>query len=117
MSDSGENPFSRPTQADPENGRKGVTGSSLDQRSALGEIKGRVHKSLIERLNLANLESIERDQAVTAIRQVIQDLLAQEAFALNYDEREKLAQQVLDEIFGRPWDAESTTRRPWWTPG
>jgi pilus assembly protein CpaF len=101
MSDSGENPFSRPAKADPENGRKGVTGGpSLDQRSALGEIKGRVHKSLIERLNLANLESIERDQAVTAIRQVIQDLLAKEAFALNYDEREKLAQQVLDEIFG-----------------
>jgi pilus assembly protein CpaF len=100
MSDSGENPFSRSTEADPENGRKGVTGTALDQRSALGEIKGRVHKSLIERLNLANLESIERDQAVSAIRQVIQDLLSKEAFALNYDEREKLAQQVLDEIFG-----------------
>src|SRR5215207_807202 len=42
------------------------------------QIKGRVHRKLIERLNLSNLESL----------------------ALNFEEREQLVVQVLDEIFG-----------------
>jgi pilus assembly protein CpaF len=100
MSVSGDNRFSKPGPDDPENGRKGGGGAALDQRAGLADIKGRVHRRLIERLNLANLETIEREQAVAAIRQVIQELLAKEAFALNLDERESLAQQVLDEIFG-----------------
>ena len=97
MSEPAENPFSRPSGASDDHGQ---IGASLDAKSGLADIKGRVHRRLIERLNLANLESIERDQAVAAIRQVIQELLAKEAFALNLDERELLAQQVLDEIFG-----------------
>jgi len=100
MSVSGDNPFKRPTPAEPDNGKGMSGGAGLDQKSALGDIKARIHKRLIERLNLANLETIERDQAIAAIRQVIQELLAKEAFALNLDEREGLAQQVLDEIFG-----------------
>ncbi|HEX3276725.1 MAG TPA: CpaF family protein, partial [Gemmatimonadales bacterium] len=64
------------------------------------QIKGRVHRRLIERLNLSNLERVSRDQVVEAIRKVVHDLISQESIALNFDERETLVVQVLDEIFG-----------------
>ena len=64
------------------------------------QIKGRVHRRLIERLNLSNLERVGRDQVVEAIRKVVHDLISQEMIALNFEERELLVVQVLDEIFG-----------------
>ena len=64
------------------------------------EIKGRVHRKLIERLNLSNLDKLSREQVVDAIRKVVHDLLAQESAPLNFEEREELVRQVLDEIFG-----------------
>jgi pilus assembly protein CpaF len=64
------------------------------------QIKGRVHRRLIERLNLSNLERVSREQVVEAIRKVVHDLISQEMIALNFDERELLVVQVLDEIFG-----------------
>jgi pilus assembly protein CpaF len=64
------------------------------------QVKGRVHRRLIERLNLSNLERVSREQVVEAIRKVVHDLISQEMVALNFDEREALVNQVLDEIFG-----------------
>ncbi|MDP9347817.1 MAG: CpaF family protein [Gemmatimonadota bacterium] len=66
----------------------------------LQEVKGRIHRRLLERLNLASLDALEREQVAGAIRTVVHDLLAQESVPLNYDEREELVRQVLDEIFG-----------------
>jgi pilus assembly protein CpaF len=76
------------------------SGGQEEGRSELAEIRGRVHKKLLERLNLANLENLERDQVVNEIRRVVHDLLARETIPLNYEEREELVIQVLDEIFG-----------------
>ncbi len=64
------------------------------------EIKSRIHKMLLERLNLSNLDSYDRSQVVAEIRKVVQDLLDREAAPLNYEEREALVEQVLHEIFG-----------------
>jgi pilus assembly protein CpaF len=63
-------------------------------------IKGRVHRRLIERLNLSSLEKLQREQVIETIRRVTYDLLAQESAPLNFEEREELVKQVLDEIFG-----------------
>ncbi|MGD8320225.1 MAG: CpaF family protein [Gemmatimonadota bacterium] len=54
----------------------------------------------MERLNLARLGTLDREQAADAIRQVIEELLAEERIALNFDEREELTSQVMDDIFG-----------------
>jgi pilus assembly protein CpaF len=69
-------------------------------RQFFQDIKARVHRRLIERLNLSSLDKLSRDQVVDAIRKVVHDLLAQESAPLNYEEREELVRQVLDEIFG-----------------
>jgi pilus assembly protein CpaF len=63
-------------------------------------LKGRIHRRLLERLNLANLDKLEREQVTDAIRRVVHDLLSSEKVPLNFEEREELVRQVLDEIFG-----------------
>jgi pilus assembly protein CpaF len=67
---------------------------------AFQEAKSRVHRQLIERLDLTHLDNTDREQVLTLIRKVLQDLLAQETLPLNFDERERLIVEVLDEIFG-----------------
>jgi pilus assembly protein CpaF len=64
------------------------------------EVRGRIHRKLLERLNLSNLDGLSREEASDAIRPEIQHLLTREGVALNQVERDKLTQQVLDEIFG-----------------
>jgi pilus assembly protein CpaF len=68
--------------------------------SQFQQIKGRVHRRLLDRLNLSNLEKVDREQVVETIRRVVHDLLSQEMVPLHFDEREILIGQVLDEIFG-----------------
>src|SRR5262245_65356862 len=64
------------------------------------QIKTRVHRRILERLNLSNLDKLERDEVVSAIAKVVQDLVAQEQLPLNLGEREQLVRQVVDEILG-----------------
>ena len=64
------------------------------------EVKTRIHRQLLQRLNLSNLDGRSRDEAAQMIKPEIQVLLSTEHEALNYDERENLIQQILDEIFG-----------------
>ncbi|HUP90331.1 MAG TPA: CpaF family protein [Longimicrobiales bacterium] len=67
---------------------------------ALVEIKSRVHRQLLQRLNLSSLDTVDKEQVVSAIRRVVHELVADEATPLNFEEREELVRQVVDEIFG-----------------
>src|SRR6476469_3076920 len=67
---------------------------------ALQQVKGRVHRKLLERLNLSNLARLDRQQVADAVRKVVQDLITQESVPLNFEERDAVVVQVLDEIFG-----------------
>ncbi|HMH56582.1 MAG TPA: ATPase, T2SS/T4P/T4SS family, partial [Gemmatimonadales bacterium] len=67
---------------------------------ALQQVKGRVHRKLLERLNLSNLDRLERQQVADAVRKVVQDLITGESVPLNFEERDAVVVQVLDEIFG-----------------
>jgi pilus assembly protein CpaF len=91
-------PWERP--ADPPPPRPSAAPKSGAKQHFFQEIKGRVHRKLIERLNLSSLDKLSREQVVDAIRKVVHDLLAAEAAPLNFEEREELVRQVLDEIFG-----------------
>jgi pilus assembly protein CpaF len=87
------------------NGGAGSTaGPGLTEGSqgvhALQQVKGRVHRRLLERLNLSNLDRLDRQQVADAVRKVVQDLITQESMPLNFEERDTVVVQVLDEIFG-----------------
>jgi pilus assembly protein CpaF len=77
----------------------GRVGGGLDTEAFQG-LKIRIHRRLLERLNLSNLDSLDREEASRAISLVTQELVAQESLALNLDERDRMVQEVLDEIFG-----------------
>jgi pilus assembly protein CpaF len=66
----------------------------------LQDVKGRIHRLLLERLNLSNLDRLDRTEVNRVIANVVRDLLDQESIPLNVGERDLLISQVLDEIFG-----------------
>jgi len=80
----------------------GATPSPASDAARMGEIKARIHRKLLSRLNLANLEQVSREEASQAIRVTIQEILQseREQVALNLQERERLQLEILDEIFG-----------------
>jgi len=63
-------------------------------------IKSHIHRRLLERLNLSNLDRLDRDEVMETIRTLVRELLAAESIPLNLEERDDLIRQVLDEIFG-----------------
>jgi pilus assembly protein CpaF len=77
-----------------------TAGETYGTSDAVQEIKGRVHRKLLERLNLSQLDTLERTHVLAEVRKVLHELLARETVPLNFDEREELSTQILDEIFG-----------------
>jgi pilus assembly protein CpaF len=68
--------------------------------SRMADLKRRIHRQLLQRLNLSNLDGRSREEAAGMIRPEIQQLLAGETEAINLEERDALIRQILDEIFG-----------------
>jgi pilus assembly protein CpaF len=66
----------------------------------LQEIRTRVHRRLLERLNLANLSERDSEEAADEVRKIVRDLLLSEETPLNLEEREMLVEQVVNEVFG-----------------
>ena len=66
----------------------------------LQEIRTRVHRRLLERLNLSNLSQRDQAEAEDEVRKIVRDLLAGEETPLNLEEREMLVEQVINEVFG-----------------
>ena len=94
---------------DPGEGPVDSGASATDQRAAknslaradwLIDLKVRIHRQLIERINLAMLDKLSHDRIATEISQVVGDLLEQDRAALNKAERETLVGDVLDELLG-----------------
>jgi pilus assembly protein CpaF len=55
---------------------------------------------MVERINLASLETIEPERLRAQIRQIINTLLEEEGLPLSEEQRSALEQEVLDETFG-----------------
>ncbi|HXE81055.1 MAG TPA: CpaF family protein [Vicinamibacterales bacterium] len=64
------------------------------------QLKGTVHKKLLNRLNLEALASVDRARAEGEIRTLLFELLAEESVPLSMAEREQILSDVLDEVFG-----------------
>jgi len=77
----------------------GRNGGGATQADLLA-VKSHIHRRLLERLNLSNLDRLDRDAVMETISSLVRELLAAESIPLNLEERDDLIQQVLDEIFG-----------------
>ena len=64
------------------------------------DARTRVHRQLLERLNLASVANRDRAEVDEEIRKIVRQLLAQDEAPLNREEKERLLQEILDDVFG-----------------
>jgi pilus assembly protein CpaF len=75
-------------------------GKQDGREARLYEVKNRVHNRLVERLNLEQLEVLDKHVVAEEIRKAVGQLLGEEAVPLNWEERARLAQELEFEILG-----------------
>lgn len=78
----------------------GAKGSPPEEKNNIHQLRVTIHRQLLERLNLSNLDKMDRSEVNQVIAGVVRDLLEDEGIPLNLEERDFLTSQVLDEIFG-----------------
>ena len=63
-------------------------------------VKSAIHRKLIQKLNLDRLNEVNREDVRREVSQILEALVVGESTPMNLQERERLAQEVLDEVFG-----------------
>jgi pilus assembly protein CpaF len=66
----------------------------------LGKVKAVIHRRLIQRLNLDRVTQLNRDAVRAEVAQIVESLTTAETTPMTLQERERLAQEILDEVFG-----------------
>jgi pilus assembly protein CpaF len=69
-------------------------------RDAYFDLKTRIHRQLIERLDLAKLDVLPLETVQHQIRRIVEDMLASDDTPLSRNEREQLVVEVEHETFG-----------------
>ncbi len=69
-------------------------------RTDFGVVKTAIHRKLIQKLNLNHLTEAKREDVRREVAQILESLVVGESTPMNLQERERLAQEVLDEVFG-----------------
>jgi pilus assembly protein CpaF len=64
------------------------------------EMKARLHRTLINRMDLTKLQSLTSEQVHAEVSRLAESVLAQEAMPLSVSERERLVSDVQHELFG-----------------
>ncbi|HEV8186677.1 MAG TPA: ATPase, T2SS/T4P/T4SS family, partial [Pyrinomonadaceae bacterium] len=64
------------------------------------EMKARLHRTLINRMDLTKLNSLTQEQVHAEVSRLAEAVLAQEAMPLSVAERERLVNDVQHELFG-----------------
>jgi pilus assembly protein CpaF len=79
----------------------GFSGNGVEQAPhSFQEIKSRLHRSLINRMDLTKLSSLTPEQVHAEVSRLAEIVLAQEAMPLSVSERERLVNDVQHELFG-----------------
>jgi pilus assembly protein CpaF len=66
----------------------------------LQDAKARLHRSIINRLDLTKLNLLTPEQTLQEVQQIAREILAREAIPLSVTEREQLITEVRHELFG-----------------
>jgi pilus assembly protein CpaF len=69
-------------------------------RTDYTSVKTAIHRKLIQKLNLDKLTEANREDVRREVGQILEQLVVGESTPMNLQERERLAQEVLDEVFG-----------------
>jgi pilus assembly protein CpaF len=66
----------------------------------LGKVKATIHRRLIQRLNLDRVTQLNRDAVRAEVVQLVDNLTNTESAPMTLQEKERLATEILDEVFG-----------------
>src|ERR1019366_2637982 len=69
-------------------------------RTDFGAVKIAIHRKLIQKLNLSKLNEIRREDVRREVSQILETLVVDESTPMSLQERERLSQEVLNEVFG-----------------
>src|ERR1700743_679568 len=69
-------------------------------RTDFGAVKAAIHRKLIQKLNLDRLTEVNREGVRREATPILEVLVVGESTPMNLQERERLATEVLDEVFG-----------------
>jgi len=64
------------------------------------ELKGELHKGLIDKLDLKEIDKLPRDQLLEELRVILGGILSGTNLPLNRPEREQMVEELLDEVTG-----------------
>src|SRR5207249_2647551 len=70
------------------------------ERSEYQQVKADLHRKILDRLDLEKLGRTQNDTAREEVLVLIRNTVNSEAVPLSFAERERLAREILDEIFG-----------------
>jgi pilus assembly protein CpaF len=70
------------------------------ENSAYHALRVRIHRQLLEQVDLAALETIPQERVRTEIKHIVERLLAEEGAAVNTTERQQIVQDVQHEVLG-----------------
>jgi pilus assembly protein CpaF len=82
------------------NGSSSAIDDALYSSQAFQEMKARLHRAIISRMDLTKLNSLAPDRVTAEVSRLAEDLLAAENVPLSLVERERLVNEVHDELFG-----------------
>src|SRR5438128_284859 len=88
----------RETVGSPGNGNG--NGQDSNVQYSFQELKSRLHRALINRMDLTKLAALNQDQVHAEVSKLAESVLAQEAMPLSTPERDRLVNDVQHELFG-----------------
>lgn len=91
----------RKRAADDKSGTNTPLGSVEEKRrSFLQDVKIKMHRALIDRLNLEALMALDPDQARKEVMELVRIIFSEEKVAVTAAEREEVIEEVVNETFG-----------------
>ncbi len=77
-----------------------MTTSTVVTPFDLNSVKANIHRRLIQQLNLERLTRMDREAVQKQLREVIEALVGEETAPMTRQERDRITEEVLDEVFG-----------------
>jgi pilus assembly protein CpaF len=78
----------------------GFTAYPMTERADYQQVKADLHRRMLDRLDLEKLGRTSNGEARDEVLGAVRNMIAAEPIPLSFAERERLAREILDEIFG-----------------
>src|SRR6476646_2101486 len=90
----------RETVGIPPTGNGNGSGTEGNSQHSFQEMKSRLHRALINRMDLTKLAALSQEQVHAEVSRLAENVLAQEAMPLSTVDRDRLVNDVQHELFG-----------------